>query len=51
MGLEPIKQWSSHFECDAFTNFAIYPFLTFLKSLLQAYYNLYYETKQIIFYE
>ena len=24
-GIEPLKQMSSHFECDAFTNFAIYP--------------------------
>ena len=52
MGLEPIKHLSSHFECDAFTSFAIYPFiLTFLKSFIPSNYNLYHQSKQLIFYE
>lgn len=32
-GVEPSKQMSSHFECDASTNFAIYPIIITTESL------------------
>lgn len=34
-GVEPSRQMSSHFECDASTNFAIYPIIITTESLLK----------------